>query len=85
MNVKTALLTLVLGALAALTGAAPTRAADMPEISPTLKKMLGALPLAEMKDDIQALVPALKKTECGNGLKGCYHTKSGVLQLYYFT
>ncbi len=83
MTVKNALLAAALWALALV--AAPARAADVPEISSTMKKMLGALPIADMKDDVEKLVPALKKTTCGGGLTGCYHTKSGILQLYYFT
>ncbi len=55
------------------------------EISPSLKKMLGALPIAELKDDVQKMVGDLKKTSCGSGLSGCYATKSSALQLYFFT
>ena len=61
------------------------RADDMPHISAPLKKMLGALPIADMRDDVQGMVGALKKTSCGGGLTGCYATKSGPLQLYFFT
>lgn len=57
----------------------------MPEITPSLKTMLGALPIADIKDDLQPLVASLKKTSCGGGLTGCYSTKSGALQLYFFT
>jgi hypothetical protein len=57
----------------------------LPEVSPALKKMLGGLPLADYKDDVQGLVGTLKKSTCGGGLTGCYATKSGPLQLYFFT
>lgn len=57
----------------------------MPEISPSLKKLLGGLPIADLKDDVQGLVGALKKTPCGGGLTGCYATQSGPLQLYFFS
>lgn len=83
MTSKTALLGIAL--LCSLALHTPARADDAPGISSTMKKMLGALPIADMKDDVQALVPALKKTSCGSALKGCYFTKSGALQLYYFT
>lgn len=61
------------------------QAQEAPTISPTLKKMLGALPLEGIKDDVQGMVKDLKKTSCGGGLNGCYSTKSGQLQLYFFT
>lgn len=64
---------------------APSQAEDLPEISPSLKKMLGGLPINDLKDDVQKMAGALKKTSCGNGLKGCYSAKSGDLQLYFFT
>lgn len=64
----------------------PLASADNgPQISPTLKKMLGGLPIAGMKDEVNQLVGTLKKTACGSGLSGCYATKSGPLQLYFFT
>lgn len=63
----------------------PAHAQDMPEITPSLKKMLGALPIADLKDEVQHLVGTLKKTACGGGLSGCYATTSGPLQLYFFT
>jgi hypothetical protein len=47
--------------------------------------MLGALPIADIKDDVQAMVKTLKKTGCGTKLPNCYATKTGVLQLYFFT
>lgn len=61
----------------------PSQAA--PDISPTLKKMLGGLPITGMKDELQGMVAALEKTPCGGGLKGCYATSTGPLQLYFFT
>lgn len=57
----------------------------MPDITPSLKKMLGALPLDDGKEELQKMVGALKKTTCGGGLTGCYSTKSGPIQLYFFT
>ena len=71
--------------LAALALPMPAHAQAMPEITPSLKKMLGALPIADIKDDVQKMVGALKKTGCGGDLTGCYATKSGPLQLYFFT
>ncbi len=65
--------------------ALPAQAQDFPDISPSLKKMLGGLPIADIKDDMAQLVGSLKKTSCGGGLTGCYATKSGVMQLYFFT
>lgn len=53
---------------------APVQAQNAPDISPTLKNMLGALPLAEAKEQLQGMVGDLKKTSCGGGLKGCYFT-----------
>ena len=64
---------------------APAQAEAMPEITPSLKKMLGALPIADLKDQLQGMVASLKKTSCGGGLTGCYATQSGALQLYFFT
>jgi hypothetical protein len=72
----------VLGLLAAPLSA---QAQDMPQITPSLKKMLGGLPIHGMKADVQKMVGALKKTTCGGGLTGCYTTKSGATQLYFFT
>jgi hypothetical protein len=62
-----------------------TAQANAPEISPALKKMLGGLPIAGIKDQVQGMVGALSKTSCGNNLTGCYMTQSGPLQLYFFT
>ena len=67
----------------ALPGA--SQAQDGPKITPSLKKMLGALPIADLKDDVQGMVGALKKTPCGGGMAGCYAAKSGTIQLYFFT
>lgn len=64
---------------------APVQAQNAPDISPTLKNMLGALPLAEAKEQLQGMVGDLKKTSCGGGLKGCYFTEKGQIQLYFFT
>ncbi len=61
------------------------QAQGMPEITPSLKKMLGGLPIAGLKDDVQGMVAALKKTSCGGGLTGCYATQAGPIQLYFFT
>ena len=63
----------------------PAHAQSMPEITPSLKKMLGGLPIAGLKDDVQGMVGALKQTSCGGGLTGCYATQSGPIQLYFFT
>lgn len=82
MRRKTPLLKAALPVVAALALHAPAQAQ---QISPVVKKMLGALPIAEMKDEVVALIPALEKTPCGGGLKGCYMTRSGALQLYFFT
>lgn len=66
----------------ALPAAVQAQAAN---VSPTLKKMLGSLPIANMKDELQRMMVALEKTPCGGGLKGCYATSTGPLQLYLFT
>ncbi len=42
-----------------------------PEVSPTMKAMLGALPLNELRGDVQKMVGTLKETSCGGGLSGC--------------
>jgi hypothetical protein len=73
------------GALALWLGSAPAHAEGPPDISPSLKKMLGALPINEAKGEVQAMLGALKKTPCGGKLTGCYATESGPLQLYFFT
>lgn len=72
--------------LCALTLHLPLHAQGMPQITPSLKKMLLGLPIAqEAKAAIPALVSALEKTPCGGGLIGCYKTRSGNLQLYFFS
>jgi hypothetical protein len=60
-------------------------AQDAPEITPSLKKMLGSLPLDDAREELLKMVGALKKTPCGGKLTGCYATQSGPLQLYFFT
>lgn len=83
---KRGLLAACLGALAlTLFAPCPAQAQSIPEITPSLKKMLGGLPIADLRDDVQGMVGALKKTSCGGQLTGCYATKSGPLQLYFFT
>ena len=64
---------------------APARAQGAPQITPSLKKLLGGLPIAGMKNEVDQLVGTLKQTQCGGGLSGCYATRSGDLQLYFFT
>jgi hypothetical protein len=59
--------------------------AQAAKISPSLKKILGDLPIGEAKDQIQGMVGALKQTTCGGGLSGCYMAQSGPLQLYLFS
>jgi len=63
----------------------PVYANDIPEVTPSLKKMLGSLPVAGVKEQVQGMLGALKKTPCGGKLTGCYGTQSGPLQLYFFT
>lgn len=80
------LLSLVLTGALSLFALVPLAHADnVPQITPSLKKLLGGLPIAGMKDEVNQLVGTLKKTSCGGGLTGCYATKSGPLQLYFFT
>jgi hypothetical protein len=74
-----------LAALFAMSACLSSQAAAPPKISPTLQKMLGALPINEVKDDVQKAVGTLRQTQCGGGLAGCYMAKSGNLQLYFFT
>jgi hypothetical protein len=62
-----------------------TPAQAAPELSPSLKKALGGLPIAGVQDKLQGMVAALGKTPCGGGLSGCYMTQSGPLQLYLFS
>ena len=79
------LVSLLCAAVATLALQSPAQAQAVPEITPSLKKMLSALPIADMKDDVQKMVGTLKNTKCGGNLTGCYATKSGALQLYFFT
>ncbi|MNR84295.1 hypothetical protein D3C72_150930 [compost metagenome] len=69
---------------AALAFHAPAYAAGTPDIKPALKKMLGSL-ATETKQDLQKLVGALRETQCGGGLKGCYAAKLDAIQLYFYT
>lgn len=71
--------------LSCLVLAPPARADGPPQITPSLKTLLAGLPIAGMKNDVNALVGSLRKSTCGGGLSGCYSTKSGPLQLYFFT
>lgn len=61
------------------------QAQGAPKITPSLKKLLGGLPIAGIKDELQGMVGALEKTPCGGALKGCYATSTGPLQLYFFS
>lgn len=63
----------------------PAHAQDAPAITPSLKKLLGGLPISGIKDDLQGMLGDLKKTSCGGNLKGCYMTQKGPVQLYFFT
>jgi hypothetical protein len=63
----------------------PAQAQQLPSVSPSLKKMLGGLPINESKEALQQMLGALKQTSCGGGLKGCYMTQSGPMQLYLFS
>lgn len=85
INIKKALFKVGIVLLAAHALHSPAYANDAPNVSPTLKKMLGGLPIAGMKDQLQQLVGALKQTPCGGKLTGCYATQSGPLQLYLFS
>lgn len=71
--------------LSALALPLSAQAQGVPEISPTLKKMLGALPVDDAREELQKMVGTLKKSSCGGNLTGCYATQSGPLQLYFFT
>ena len=75
---------LLLGVLALQRAA---HAQGLPEITPSLKKMFGALQIDGVKDELHSMLGALKKTSCGGGLTGCYGTQTpdGKLQLYFFT
>ncbi|HEX9173341.1 MAG TPA: lectin [Telluria sp.] len=82
---KILLSTAAVAVLSLLTLAPAAQAENLPEITPSLKTLLGGLPIAGMKEEVNQLVGTLKKTSCGNGLTGCYATRSGPLQLYFFT
>src|SRR6187402_3609589 len=71
--------------LAAVILNVPAHAADAPQVSPSLQKMMGGLPIAGIKDELQGMLGAPKKSSCGGELTGCYTTQSGPLQLYFFT
>ncbi len=71
--------------LAALALHGPVQAQGAPEINSSLRKMLGALPIADLKDQLQGMVGALRQTPCGGGLTGCYATQAGPIQLYFLT
>lgn len=71
--------------ISALALSLPAHAQDKPSISPVLKKMLGGLPLAGIKDEVQGMLGALKKTSCGSKLSNCHMAQSGPLQLYVFS
>lgn len=72
----------------------PSHAQGIPPISPALKHMLGALPIAGLQSEVSKMIGTLKKTSCGGGLTGCYSTQATVpvpglgsvpIQLYFFT
>jgi hypothetical protein len=87
MSMKASLLksSCLLGTAIALHMPLQAQAQGIPEITPSLKKLLGGLPIAGIKDEVQGMVGALQKTSCGGKLTGCYMTQSGPLQLYFFT
>lgn len=70
---------------AAMTLHLPVYAQDLPAITPSLQKLLHGLPLAELEGELHGLLGDLKTTSCGSNLTGCYMSKSGPLQLYFFT
>lgn len=85
MSIKYALTKAGLLLLSAIALHGPVQAQGVPEITPGLRKMLGALPIADLKDQLQGMVGALGKTPCGGKLTGCYTTQAGPLHLYLFT
>lgn len=85
LNLKRKWLTLCIAVVLVFSVHTQTYANNSPEISPSLKKLLAGLPIADMKDELQGMLVELRKTSCGNNLKGCYMTQSGPLQLYFFT
>ncbi|KKO47570.1 hypothetical protein VT06_16340 [Arsukibacterium sp. MJ3] len=70
---------------AAMTLQLPVYAQDLPAITPSLQKLLHGLPIAELEGEVYGLLGDLKPTSCGSNLTGCYMSKSGPLQLYFFT
>lgn len=64
---------LALAALCALP--LPSQAQALPSISPSLTKMLGALPIAGLRAEVDGMVDDLRKTSCGGGLTACYMTQ----------
>jgi hypothetical protein len=85
MTLRAILLKSGLALAAALVQHTSAQAQGAPEITPSLKKMLGGLPIDGVKDQLQGMLGALKKTPCGGKLTGCYSTQTGPLQLYFFT
>jgi hypothetical protein len=83
MAIRNALLKAALPLWGALALHLPAHAA--PDVSPSLKMLLGSLPVTGAKDQLQGMVAALKETPCGRGLTGCYATKAGPMQLYFFS
>lgn len=63
----------------------PAQAQGAPKITPSLKAMLGGLPIAGLKDEVNGMVGALKQTSCGPKFTGCFMTKSGPFHLYFFS
>lgn len=72
-------------ALTLTTLSAAAHAQSAPEISATLRSLLGTLPIEGIKDELQVMAAALRNTPCGGKLRGCYGVQSGRLQLYFFT
>ncbi|MEO6974774.1 MAG: hypothetical protein ABI144_02715 [Gallionella sp.] len=83
--IRNALLNICFLLLGALAFQMPVQAQGMPEITPSLKKILGNFPVDEARSNLQGMVGALKKTSCGSKFTGCYMTQSGPIQLYFFT
>lgn len=63
----------------------PVLAKDTPEITPSLKNLLGGLPIDGLQGQVKGMIASLKETSCASNLTGCYMTQSGSLQLYFFT
>ncbi len=92
MNKIPAIVIAVLFSLLAIS--LPAHADNPPAISGSLKKMLGELPIAGLKGEVDTLIASLKKSSCGGSLTGCYATKTTLnvpnlgqvpLQLYFFS